>query len=125
MVKSISLNKEEHNILKSFSLLTNKPILYIANIDDHEISNDSWGKYSNMVKKFAIERNNNAIRLCGQIEMEISLIDIDEKEVFLNEYNMNEPGLNKLMIFTSTLINQIPIDETPTIATPVASIRFG
>ena len=35
------------------------------------------------------------------------------------------PGLNKLMIFTSTLINQIPIDETPTIATPVASIRFG
>ena len=105
MVKSISLNKEEHNILKSFSLLTNKPILYIANIDDHEISNDSWGKYSNMVKKFAIERDNNAIRLCGQIEMEISLIDIDEKEVFLNEYNMNEPGLNKLIKASYNLLD--------------------
>jgi len=97
MVQSLALNRYENDILKSFSLLTNKPILYIANVDDNEIANNCWGDYSTIVKEFAKKRGNNAIRLCGQIEMEISLFDADEKELFLSEYNMDEPGLNKLI----------------------------
>ena len=97
MVQSVSLNKDEDKILKSFSLLTNKPILYIANVDDIEISNHTSGEYSNKVKNFANDRGNTAIRLCGQIEMEISAFNLAEKKLFLSEYNMQEPGLNKLI----------------------------
>ena len=97
MVHAISFNDEEVNILKSFSLLTNKPILYIANVDDREIASTSWGKYSTLVADYAKRKNSRAIRLCGQIEMEVSLFDQNEKELFLTEYNMKEPGLNKLI----------------------------
>ena len=104
IAQSISFSEDEKKILKSFSLLTNKPILYIANIDDAEIGNKVWGEHSNEVRSFAKNRGTNTIRLCGQIEMEISPFDMAEKELFLSEYNMLETGLNKMINASYSLL---------------------
>jgi len=83
----------EHDL---FQLLTYKPIMYLANIDEQSLIDNSQN--SNLLalqNKFSQE---NFIHLCGKIEMEISAIDEEDKELFLSEYNLNEPGLNKLIL---------------------------
>ena len=63
-----------------------------------------WGEHSNQVRSFAESRGNNTLRLCGQIEMEISSFDMDEKELFLSEFSMLEPGLNKMIKASYSLL---------------------
>ena len=46
---------------------------------------------------YANNKHNFAIRLCGKVEQEISTLDSEEKIIFLKEYNLSEPGLNKLI----------------------------
>ena len=70
--------------------------MYLANIDEKSLIDNS--KNSNLLalqNKFSQE---NFIHLCGKIEMEISAIDEEDKALFLSEYNLNEPGLNKLIL---------------------------
>ncbi len=79
-----------------FQLLTYKPIMYLANIDEDSLINiNSNVNYTNLKNKL---QSNNLLHLCGKIEMEISAMDDDDKELFLSEYNLNEPGLNRLII---------------------------
>ena len=83
----------EHDL---FQLLTYKPIMYLANIDEQSlIDNSQNSNLSALKNKFS---QDNLIHLCGKIEMEISAIDEEDKELFLSEYNLNEPGLNKLIL---------------------------
>ena len=83
----------EHDL---FQLLTYKPIMYLANIDEASLINISENSsLSTLKNKFSEE---NFIHLCGKIEMEISAMDEGDKELFLSEYNLDEPGLNKLIM---------------------------
>ena len=79
-----------------FQLLTYKPIMYLANVDEKsliDISNNT--NFSALKNKI---NNNNLIYLCGKIEMEISAMEDEDKQLFLSEYHLDEPGLNKLII---------------------------
>ena len=97
MARSFNVSKEHHDLIESLFLLTRKPILYVANVDEIEIVNSKRNDFVKALFDFAQKEKNIAIRLCGKIEQEISALDNKEKSLFLDEYNLNEPGLNKLI----------------------------
>ena len=95
--RSFNLENEKLiSVFKSFHLLTNKPILYVANVSEEEI-NEKENKYVNDLFNFAKRQGNNGIQICGSIEQEIAKLPDDEKPLFLEEYNLKEPGLNKVI----------------------------
>ena len=88
---------DEKKILRSLHLLSSKPILYIANVDEAEIMQDERNKHVQALFDFAEKEGNSAIRICASIEQEIAVLPDDEKELFLVEYNLPEPGLHKVI----------------------------
>jgi len=95
--RTIQTTEDEAPILRKLHLLTSKPILYVANVDESEITHDQRGKLEQQLVDFAEKEGNLAIRLCGKLEQEIALLPDDEKTLYLQEYNLPEPGLNKLI----------------------------
>ena len=100
MARTFKAEEEELDTIRSLFLLTRKPILYVANVDENEILQSNSNLHVQALYDLAERENNKAIRLCGKIEQEIALLDEDEKNMFMEEYNLNEPGLDKL-IYTS------------------------
>ena len=97
LVRKIELDEQEQTIIKPLAFLTLKPILYVTNVDENEIIQDNRSDLTQKVFEMAERQNNKAIRLCGSIEMEISTMNPDDRNIFLTEYNLPEPGLHKLV----------------------------
>jgi len=90
-------NKDEKQIINSLHLLTNKPILYIANVDEKDIIKGIQNQHVNDLYKLAESSGNFAIQICASLEQEIAIMEESEKKLFLNEYNLKQPGLNKVI----------------------------
>ena len=88
---------DERKLLHTLHLLTSKPILYIANVDENEIMKNERNNHVQDLFDFAEKEGNSAIRICASIEQEISVLPEEEKELFLSEYNLPEPGLHKVI----------------------------
>jgi len=96
-VRTFKIDEKESPIIKSLHLLTAKPILYVANVGENEISKNNRGEMAQKISDFAKKEGNLAIRLCGKLEQEISVLPNNEKEYFLEQYNLKESGLHKLI----------------------------
>ena len=94
---SLDYNAEEVEVLKTFHLLTNKPILYVANISEEDIANDNTNKNLEALINYASSKNSSVVKVCASIEQEISTLSREEEKLFLAEYNLNESGLNKIV----------------------------
>ena len=105
MVYNMSLDSNQRNHLHLLSLLTNKPTLYVVNVDENEMSSSKRSQIIQKLFDFAEKRGNNAIRLCGKLEEEISTLDEEEKLFYLEEYNLTDTGLNKLIRASYTLLD--------------------
>ncbi len=90
-------NTEDINTIKSLHLLTNKPILYVANLSENEIVNNIENKYVKRLDDYAKSKGGSLIRVCASIEQEISSLPPEEGKTFLKEYNLSESGLNKMV----------------------------
>ena len=77
--------------------MSRKPILYVANVDEKEIQNEERNEHVQALCEFASREGNLGIRLCGKLEQEIATLEGDDKQMFLEEYNLPEPGLEKLI----------------------------
>ena len=88
---------DEKKILRSLHLLSSKPILYTANVDETEIMQDKRNNHVQTLFDFAEKEGNSAIRICASIEQEIAVLPEEEKKLFLTEYNLPEPGLHKVI----------------------------
>ena len=95
--KTFHASDNELLFFHSLQLLTQKPILYVANVNDNEITNDNKNENVKAIFNFAKQEGNIAIRICAAIEQEIALLPEEEKSLFLTEYNLPEPGLNKVI----------------------------
>ena len=95
LINTLDLDDEEKKILKSFNLLTAKPILYVANIDENSISNPLSNNHYKTLYEYL--NGNNIIPISVKIENEISLLSDNEKEIFLEELGMNDSGLDRLI----------------------------
>ena len=104
--RNIVFDKEENDIVLSLNLLSTKPVLYIANVD--EDSAEAGNKYSKELKNYGLEKKINTITLSAKLESEIALIkDKNERKEFLNMLNLNESGLEKLAFAGYSLLNLI------------------
>ncbi|MCF6807440.1 redox-regulated ATPase YchF [Thiotrichales bacterium 19S9-12] len=92
--RSLNLTDDETLWLKQIHLLTAKPILYIANVNEDGFENNP---YLDQVTQLAEKENANVVAICAAIESEIAELDDTEKEEFLSDLGLDEPGLNRVI----------------------------
>ena len=95
--RTISFNEEEREILKDTYLLTMKPILYIANVSEEQLTNPFADENVEKVIKYATEENAKVIPLCVKIEEELASIDGEDKKEMLEALGLEESGLDKVI----------------------------
>ena len=93
----LDYSEEELEVIKDAFLLTMKPILYIANIEENDIENPENNEYVKKVKEYAANENAEVIPLCVKIEEELSTLEKDEKDEMLEALGLEESGLDKLI----------------------------
>ena len=104
--RAIELDKEDLEAVRDLHLLTIKPVLYVANVDESSIH--TGNAFVDRLRDKVKEENAEVIILCAAIESQIAeLDDAEEKELFLGEYGLNESGLNRLIYGAYTLLNLI------------------
>ncbi len=97
-------NEDEERILNQLHLITAKPVLYLCNVD--EASASKGNAYSDKVKAEVANENAEVLVIGTQIESEIAeLDDFEEREMFLQEIGLEEPGVNKLIRSAYALLN--------------------
>lgn len=101
--RRIELTKEENLILKPFNLLTLKPIIYIANLNEEDLINGE-NSYLDKVKNYARKENARVLSVCAKIEEELNELEMDEKLEYLKELGIDESGLDKLIKETYSLL---------------------
>jgi len=95
-IRSLGLDKEERVAIADIFLLTEKPVMYVANVD--EKSMHTGNAYSEKLVAMAKEEGAQVIVMCNNIEAQITeLEDPDDKALFMDEYQMKEPALNRLI----------------------------
>lgn len=105
-VRGLNLEGDGKEAIADIFLLTAKPVLYVANVD--EGSMHTGNAYSEALKKVAEEEGAQIIIMCNNIEAQISeMEDPDDKALFLEEYSLAEPGLNRLIRAAYTLLDLI------------------
>ena len=95
--RAIELNEDEALIAKQLHLLTAKPILYVANVGEDEITDVDNNEYVQAVRDFANKEEAEVIVVSAKIEEEIAELDQEEKEMFLEELGIEESGLDQLI----------------------------
>ena len=101
----VKVDEEYNEFKKSLQLLTEKPVLYIANTDEAETIEGKTGEHVRSLEEYALKENNVVISLCSSIEQEIALLEEEEKPIFLQEYGLSEPGLNRVIRSSFELLN--------------------
>jgi GTP-binding protein YchF len=89
------LTDDEKLVARDLFLITMKPMLYVANVDDASLVNGN--AYTETVKTRAAEEGSEVVLICGAMEAEISQLEPEERKEFLAELGMEEPGLNRLI----------------------------
>ncbi len=103
--RTLEFTKEQLKMISSFSLLTLKPIIYMANIDETELCDDgNNNNHVNKLREFAKNENNTVITVCAKIESELSELNEEDKIEFLNDLGIKESGLSKLVKETYRLL---------------------
>ena len=100
-LRNIKFTDEELLKIKSFQFLTQKPIIYLANISEEELSLDD-NQYVKSLKEYA--RDSKVIKMCAKVESELSELSIEEKEEMLSMLGITSSGLDDLINATYDLL---------------------
>lgn len=102
-LREASLSLDELEYLKPYNLITLKPIIYVANVnEDDAVIGDN--QYTKKVKEYAANENSGVIVMSCQIESELSDLDDEEKREFLKDMGITNSGLDKLIYQTYSLL---------------------
>lgn len=93
-LRTLTLSKEDWQLVKEFSFITAKPMMYIANVDDQGFENNPL---LDSLNKFAEQEGAMVVPVCAAIEAEIALLDEDDKAEFLAEMGLQEAGLSRVI----------------------------
>ncbi|MDX5346654.1 MAG: redox-regulated ATPase YchF [Hymenobacteraceae bacterium] len=104
--RSIQISEEDKEAVEDLQLLTAKPVIYAANVDEGSIL--TGNKYVEALKEHVKDENAQVVMISASIEAQIAeLTDEEEKQMFLAEYGLDESGLNKLIRASYDLLNLI------------------
>lgn len=101
--RCLDFNDEEEKLLKNFSLLTAKPVIYVANISEDDIGKEECG-YVKKVREIADKEGAKVVVLSAKIEEEIVGLDKDERDMFKQELGIEQSGLEKLVVASYDLL---------------------
>lgn len=106
--RSADLSEDEQALLTDCILLTNKPIIYAANVAEDDFSKGIDNNvYYNKVKELAASENAGVLPISARIEEEISELDDEDKAVFLEDIGLKESGLDRLIKESYALLGLI------------------
>ena len=102
-IRTLALTKDEQYAVADLFLLTDKPVLYVANVD--EASMHTGNKYSDALKASVKDEGAQVIVMNNSIEAQIAELEsAEDKEMFMDEYKMTEPALNRLIVSAYSLL---------------------
>lgn len=96
-IRALSLDEDSLKVIKNFSFLTAKPLLYVCNVSDDELADYSNNEYVKEVKELASTENSRVCVISAKIEQELSELEEDERLMFLEELGVAESGLIDLI----------------------------
>lgn len=94
-VRSMTLTEDEQVLLSEYQLLTTKPVLYVANVDEAGLSDGN--EYLDKVKALAHKEGSGVVPICAAFESELLSLDESEQQEFMESVGLEEPGLNRLI----------------------------
>ena len=92
--RSVKLNEDEQKVIRQLFLLTMKPTMYVANVEDHGFTNNPL---LDAGREFAAKEHAPVVAVCAKTEADIADLDDADKEMFLEDMGMSEPGLNRVI----------------------------
>ena len=101
-IRALTLDDNEQTLLKTLHLLTTKPTLYIANVAEDGFEDN---EHFEAVRSIAAAEGAEVVAICNKLESEIIELEDDEKEEFLADMGMEEPGLNRVIRAGYQLLN--------------------
>ncbi|MCH4390655.1 redox-regulated ATPase YchF [Staphylococcus haemolyticus] len=102
-VRSLDFNEEDQRYVNQAQLLTSKKMLYIANVGEDEIGDEDNDKVK-AIREYATKEDSEVIVISAKIEEEIATLDDEDKEMFLEDLGIEEPGLDVLIRTTYDLL---------------------
>ena len=93
-IRSLDFNEEEAKLLKSLQLLTSKPVLYVANVNEDGFDNNP---HLAKLLEYASSENSQVVSVCADIEAAIAELDEEDKQGILDEMGQTESGLDRLI----------------------------
>lgn len=102
LARSFVVDEADKPLLEQLHLITTKPVMFIANVDDQSFENNP---FLDVVKDFAEKENGIVVPVCASLEAEIVDLDEADKQEFLSEMGLKEPGLNRVIRQGHELLN--------------------
>ena len=102
-IRQLNLSEEENKVIKSYSFLTAKPIIYLANIKESDLGNED-NIYVKKVQEYASKENAKVVSLCAKVEEDLSELTKEEKEEMLEALGLDSSGLDKLIKATYDIL---------------------
>ena len=102
-LRQLNYTEDERKLLKSYSFLTLKPIIYLANIKESELGNPD-NDYVEQVKEYATKENAKVVSLCAKVEEELSELSPEDKQEMLEGLGLDGSGLDKLITATYDIL---------------------
>ena len=93
-IRSLQTDDLQKNILKQVHLITAKPVMYVANVDEDGFIDNP---HLEAVRDYALNEGSEVVAICAAIEAEIAVLDDDDKAEFLADLGAKEPGLNRVV----------------------------
>lgn len=103
-IRALSLNDDELELLRSFNLITAKPVMYVCNVD--EASVQKGNHFVDEVRKAVADEDAEVLVIGAKIEADITELETyDERKMFLDELELEEPGVHRLIRSAYSLLN--------------------
>ncbi|EAR0898065.1 redox-regulated ATPase YchF, partial [Salmonella enterica subsp. enterica serovar Typhimurium] len=102
MLRSLDLTDEDKAAIRYLSFLTLKPTMYIANVNEDGFENNP---YLDQVREIAAKEGSVVVPVCAAVEADIAELDDDERDEFMAELGLEEPGLNRVIRAGYRLLN--------------------
>ncbi len=102
-LRRLQFNDDELKLIKNFSFLTLKPIIYVANVNEDDVAVGD-NEYSLKVKEYASSEGSGVIVMCSKLEADLAGLQDEERSLFLEEVGIKNSGLDKLIFATYSLL---------------------
>src|SRR5699024_1560145 len=104
-VRALKFSEEEEKIVRSLFLLTSKPVLYVANVAEDDMADPTDNEQYQIVKAIEDAEVAEVVGISAGIEEELSTLDDEERDMFLEDLGATEPGLHRLNRRSYELLN--------------------